>query len=126
MKETSYNIRITEEEDALLDRQHSEHIEAYTNIHTQRISPHISNFYTRPISSEEKCLNITRTIAPGSSRISKKVMVKLIRNAVTMLTKTCSSASYFPSAFKKGIIRLIPKEYKPIKKNPQLHTHNST
>ncbi len=47
-------------------------------------------------------------------------MEKLIPNAVTMLTKffnSCFSAGYLPSAFKKGIIKFIPKENKPIKQN---------
>ncbi len=87
MEKTWENMfRITEEEEATFDSRHSEHIEAYTSIYTQR-SPYIRSdlgrldnhkFYTRSISTEEikKYLNKTKQKAPCASRISKKVIEK--------------------------------------------------
>ncbi len=130
-KRTWKNIfRITEEEDATIDRQHPEQIEAYVNIHTQIVSPYIksdlarlnnTNFYTRPMSTEEikKYLNRTKNKAPGSFKISKKgyrkTHLKCCYYVNYKIFNSCFLSGYFPIAFKKGIIKFIPEVNNPLR-----------
>ncbi len=124
-------FRITAEEDAAFDQTHSQHIQAYLNIHKDRIKPYDKSglnrlndkcYYTRPVNKEEliKYFNRTKNKAPECSRINKKVLEKCTEKAITVipnLFNACFSAGLFPSAFKTAIIRFIPKEGK-IPKDP--------
>ncbi len=119
-------FRITDEEDATHDQLHSQNIQAYLNIHNARIESYSRSglnrlndnfFYTIPIHIDEitKYFKRTKHKAPGLSRLNKKVMEKCSNETITMfldLFNACFSAGLFPTAFKKAIIRFIPKEGK--------------
>ena len=118
-------FRITEEEQKF-DALHSEHIGAYINIHNNKTTPYPTSdltrlnsncFYTRPINKEEiiKYLNRIKNKAPGFSKINKTVIEKCTKKTIDMLTNifnACLSTGLFPTAFKKAVIRFIPKEGK--------------
>ncbi len=79
--------RITEEEENTFDIQHSQHIEAYIQIHNNRIKAYDTadltrlddgTFYTRQITIEEvKNTSQIKNKAPGSSKINKTALQKL-------------------------------------------------
>ncbi len=76
----------------------------------------INCFYTIPIHIDEitKYFKSTKHKAPVT-RINKNVMEKCTNKTITMLFNlfnACFSAGLFPTAFKKAIIRFIPKEGK--------------
>ncbi len=132
MQQTWRDIfRITEDEENDFDTQHSEHIETYIQTEQHRTTPYNttdqtrldnSNFYTRPITVEEvkKYLSRSQNKAPGSSKINKTILQKCPQKAMVTLTNilnACLSIGHFPSAFKKAVIKFIPKESKD-PKNP--------
>ncbi len=132
MKNTWQDIfRITEEEEATFDTQHSEHVHRYMNTQAHRITPYnttditrlsLNCFYTREIQKEEieKHIKKLKHKAPGSTRINKKVMENCTENSIKQLCNIYNAAfslGSFPNAFKNAIIKLIPKENKS-PKNP--------
>ncbi len=127
MENTWKNIfRISEEEEAAFDPQHSRHIDSYIKIHNNRITPYnntdisrLSNacIYTRPVDNEEIKQHISRTKnrAPGSSKINKKILENCTQKSITTLKNIFNaslSLGYFPNSLKKAIMKLIPKENK--------------
>lgn len=132
MQETWSNIfKITEEEEQNFDLIHSEQIDTYINENVQRITHYETIDFNR---LDENCM-LTKPIiendvkaaikrlknkAPGSTLINKKVLEKLPQSAITVLTNIyngCLCTGYFPTSFKKAVIKLIPKENKT-PKNP--------
>ena len=127
MEDTWRDIfRITEEEEATFDAQHSQHIEAYINIYKNKVKTYNRSdrsrlrnncFYTRPINKEEikRQLKRIKNKAPGSSRINKTVLEYCTEKSIDMLTNifnACFSIGLFPTSFKKAIIKFITKEGK--------------
>ena len=124
-------FRITEEEEQKFDRTHSEQIETFINENSQRIEHHGTiNFdrlnenccFTKPIKEDEVKTAIKRlkNKAPGGTHINKRILEMLPNKAIVVLTNIfngCLSSGYFPTHFKKAIIKLIPKENKSLK-NP--------
>ncbi len=119
-------FKITDEEEQKFDAQHSEHITGYMNTHLDRITPHNitdttrldnTNYYTREITiaAVNRFIKKTKKKAPGESGITKEILEHCTPKAIAQLThiyNLCLSAGYFPSLFKKAIIKFIPKANK--------------
>lgn len=119
-------FRITDEEEAKFDRQHSDHIDTYININHLRVSPYPTsnicrlsneNTQTSVITKEEIKSHVQKFKykAPGSSGISKIILQNCTDSAFEQLTdlyNACYSAGYFPQIFKRAIIKFIPKNNK--------------
>lgn len=119
-------FRITEEEEVLFDAAHSEHINSYINIYHHRINPFPNvelnrldndDFHTREIDITEikRYIKRSKNKAPGDSRINKLTLEKCTDKTLQQLTNIFNasfSAGYFPSRFKKAIIKFIPKTNK--------------
>ncbi len=119
-------FRITEEEENIFDKNHSDHIDQYINIHNNRVKPfptvninriNNENYQTREITLEEIKLFIRRSKkkTPGSTKIYKIILEKCTEKTLEQLKNilnACLSAGYFPNCFKEAIIRFIPKKDK--------------
>ncbi len=119
-------FRITEEDEANSENAHSEHINSYVNIFHERLKAHNSsnlsrlnndNFYTKKIELQEIMTYLKRTKkkTPGESKINKIIFEKCTENPMKQLVNifnACFSAGYFPTCYKKGMIKFIPKEGK--------------
>lgn len=110
--------------DATFDARHTEHIDAYLNIHQHRITPHqatdtnrLSNvFHTRERQTEEILTQIRRmkNTAPRSSTITKEILEKCPPSTVSQLTHIFNaSARDFPKYFKQTTITFIPQDKQP-------------
>ncbi len=132
MENTWKNIfRITEAEEATFDQLHTQHINAYINLHNHRITPHhntdltrLNNecLYTRPVVNEEikRHIRSTKNKAPGSTMINKRVLENCTQKSITILRNifnACLSLGFFPDSLKKAVIKFIPKDNKT-PKNP--------
>lgn len=119
-------FRISEEEEATFDANHSRHIENHINVQQQRLRTYdtvdlnrldTNNILTRKIEIEdvEKLIKKTKKKAPGQSKISKAIMEKLTKKALQQITNiynACLATGYFPTILKKAVIKFIPKENK--------------
>lgn len=127
MEKTWKNVfRITEEEDNYFDKTHSDHIDQYINIFSNRIKPfptantnrlNVDNNYTKEITLEEIKMFIRRTKkkTPGSTKINKIILENSTNKTLEQLKNifnACYSAGYFPNCFKEAIIKYIPKKDK--------------
>ena len=122
-------FKITDEDEANFDIEHSDHINAYINININRVkyfqTVDISrlnneNHHAREITIDEMKGYIWKfkNKAPGTSKINKQILVKCTDKAMEQLNNifnACFSTGYFPRKFKNAIIKFIPKE----KKSPQ-------
>lgn len=90
-------FKITEKEENIFDTDHSEHTEAYIQIHHKRIKAYDTAdltrqndtiSYTIPITTEEVKKHISRlqNKAPGSSRINKILLQNRPNKPITALT----------------------------------------
>ncbi len=119
-------FRITDEEQAKFDKQHSDHIDAYINVNYHRVTScptsNLSrlsneNFQTREIEKEgiKRYIQKFKNKAPGFSKISKVILQNCTDKALEQLKNlynACYSAGYFPQIFKRAIIKFIPKKDK--------------
>ncbi len=127
MEKTWKNVfRITEEEENLFDKTHSDHIDRYINIFNNRTKPfptantnrlNVDTNYTKEITLEEIKMFIRRSKkkTPGSTKINKTILENSTSKTLEQLKNifnACYSAGYFPNCFKEARIKFIPKKDK--------------
>ncbi len=117
-------FRITEEEENTFDTQHSPHIEAYIQVHHNRIKAYDNvdltrlddaTFYTRQITTDEVKNKSIWKYNPWefkNKQISPLKLPKQCHNCINYFFNDCFASGLFPTAMKKALIRFIPKENK--------------
>lgn len=127
LRETWKDVfRITPEEDADFCQINNNRVTDFLTNNTERISTHPTidfhlldnNFMTKEIITDDIKRRIfkLKDNSPGQSSISKKILLNLPDQALENLRNifnACLCSGYFPSAFKKAVIKFIPKPGKP-------------